>query len=348
MSTTGLANRLAASTAALPPAAFALVMATGIVADVTRRLGLAGLPHILLWFSAGCYVILASLLLARTTAFPRRIMDDMRHAARAPDFLTITAGSCVLGGELILIEGSPTAGAILWLVGIATWIALIYAIIVVLVILPQKQGLGEEFDGNWLLLVVAAQSIAVLGAILADHATEAREVVLDCALLFFLLGALFYGAFFALLLHRLLFFPLKAATLTPPYWISMGAAAISVFAGSLLVRHADLSPLLALLRPFLAGLTLLFWAGATWWIPLLLMLGAWRHLRHRVPLHYTTQYWAIVFPLGMYAVATLRLHDDVGWPILTVLGQIFGYAALAAWALATVGVARAVLQATVE
>ena len=76
----------------------------------------------------------------------------------------------------------------------------------------------------------------------------------------------------------------------------MGAMAISTLAGTLLVSNAPQSPLLTTLLPFLFGLTLLFWATATWWIPLLVALGVWRHLLCRVPLTYDVVYWGTVFP----------------------------------------------------
>ena len=61
---------------------------------------------------------------------------------------------------------------------------------------------------------------------------------------------------------------MSPSDLAPPYWINMGAVAISTLAGSLLVAAAPQSPLLTELLPFLKGLTLLFWATATWWIPM--------------------------------------------------------------------------------
>src|SRR5690606_23214038 len=103
--------------------------------------------------------------------------------------------------------------------------------------------------------------------------------------------------------YRFTFLPLASANLTPPYWISMGAVAITTLAGANLLLSAGDSPLLEELRPFLKGFTLFFWAAGTWWIPLLVLLGAWRHLVRRLPLRYDPQYWGMVFPLGMYAAA---------------------------------------------
>ncbi|MBI2566795.1 MAG: tellurite resistance/C4-dicarboxylate transporter family protein [Candidatus Schekmanbacteria bacterium] len=88
--------------------------------------------------------------------------------------------------------------------------------------------------------------------------------------------------------------------------ICMGAVAISTIAGTALLSAADGSALPSSIRPFVAGLTLLYWATATWWIPMLLALGIWRHAVRRVPFTYDPLYWGLVFPLGMYSVCTYR------------------------------------------
>src|SRR5262249_30275259 len=67
--------------------------------------------------------------------------------------------------------------------------------------------------------------------------------------------------------------------------------------------------------PFLRGFTMLFWATATWWIPMLLTLGFWRHVYKRFPLRYDPLFWGAVFPLGMYSVSTKQLSLAFQLPI---------------------------------
>jgi tellurite resistance protein TehA-like permease len=136
--------------------------------------------------------------------------------------------------------------------------------------------------------------------------------------------------------------------LTPPYWINMGAMAISTLAGVCLVGEAGRMPLLTELLPFLKGMTLLFWATATWWIPILLALGAWRHLVKRVPLTYEHGYWAAVFPLGMYTACTQNLIRVFQLPFLGPIPAVFVWIALGAWALTFAGLVRHIARSRAE
>lgn len=141
----------------------------------------------------------------------------------------------------------------------------------------------------------------------------------------------------SLIFYRYTFFHFSPADLMPPYWINMGAMAISTLAGAALIQSAAKAAFLEDIVPFLKGFTVFFWATATWWIPMLLLLGIWRHVIKKFKLAYDPLYWGAVFPLGMYTACTYRLSQAVHIPFILWIPQCFIYVALAAWFLTFIG-----------
>jgi tellurite resistance protein TehA-like permease len=61
----------------------------------------------------------------------------------------------------------------------------------------------------------------------------------------------------------------------------------------------------------------------------------------RVPITYDPAYWSLVFPVGMYCVATFLLEKATGIAQLAAIPPLVIDAALLAWALAFFGALRA-------
>lgn len=328
----------------LPPNIFAVVMATGIVALAVNAAGWSAGGQALFWVGAAAYAVLWGLASARCIRYWPAVRADLTAHAKAPGFFTVVAATGVLGNGCVLLHQAPEAGLALWALALALWVGLTYTILPGLMEVEHKPDVEKGLSGVWLLVVVATQSVCVLGCLVAPHLSiEAVVPVLFAALCFWLVGGMLYLWLIALIFYRIMFRPLTAAELSPPYWINMGAMAISTLGGVGLITAARGSDMLAELLPFLKGLTLMFWATATWWLPLLLMLGAWRHWVKGYPFTYDHGYWGAVFPLGMYAVCTFRLAREVGYPFLAPLGEVFAWVSLAAWAATALGLARRVL-----
>lgn len=337
------AGRLTRAVADLFPGYFALVMATGIVSIAGHRLGWHRFALALLAVNVAAYVILVALTVARLVLFPRRLTADFGDHARGSGYFTTVAGTSVLGSQCVLVAGWRGVAEALFGAGLALWAVVMYAFFAAVIVRETKPTLEQGINGAWLIATVATQSIAVLAIALGDPFGWPAEAVAFGALVFFLIGCMLYLAIITLIFYRFTFLPLATAALTPPYWISMGAVAITTLAGSSLLLARDRSPLVDELAPFLKGFTLFFWAAGTWWIPLLVALGVWRHLVRRHPLAYDPQYWGMVFPLGMYTAATLRLSEALPFPPLAAVAPIFFPVAVAAWAATGVGLLRRLL-----
>jgi tellurite resistance protein TehA-like permease len=324
--------------ASMHPAYFGMVMATGIVSIASHLLGFTGVGRVLLWLNAAFYVTLWSLTLVRLFRYPQRVRADLLHHGRSVGFFTVVAGTCVLGSQFFIIVGMWGIAACLWCFGMALWAILTYGIVTILTVKNEKPGLADGINGGWLLLVVAAQSVAVLGAQLSSGFAAAYQphVLLFC-LIMWLGGGMLYIWIISLIFYRYTFFTLSPSDLAPPYWINMGAVAISTLAGTMLLTASPHSPLLSELTPFIKGMTLLFWATATWWIPMLVILGVWRHVYCRFPLRYDPLYWGAVFPLGMYTACTYRLTQVMHAELLEWIPHVFIYVAMIAWSVTMMG-----------
>ncbi|WP_298261904.1 tellurite resistance/C4-dicarboxylate transporter family protein [Bradyrhizobium sp.] len=319
----------------LSPAYFALVMATGIVSTGALDFHLPWLAKGLFVFNLAAFAVLTGLTSWRAIRYPAHFLADMTDHRRAPGFFTAVEASCILGSEFLLLAHSVTAATVLLALGTLLWVVLTYTIFTALTVKHDKPSLQEGLTGAWLIAVVAAQSIAVLAAMIAREWPEPHRLELNFfALAMWSWGGMLYIWIISLIFYRETFFAFSPGDLTPPYWINMGAMAISTLAGTELVRNAPDAPFLGLLLPFLNGFTVFYWATGTWWIPMLLVLYAWRHLVRRFPLRYDPLYWGAVFPLGMYAVATKQMAATLQLPFLAPLPMAAFVVALAAWTLA--------------
>lgn len=327
-----------AELAGMSPAYFGMVMATGVVSLAAYLLGMSGVAQALFRLNIVVYAVLWFLTVLRMVRYPHRFFDDMVDHLRGPGFFTTVAGTGILGSQFVVLAADYHAGTVLWVLAIMLWIGLTYTIFAGFTIKERKPTLDKGIGGAWLLAVVATQSIAVLSALLAPHIGQPYRLELNfLALSMWLWGGMFYIWMMALIFYRYTFFPFSPGDLSPPYWISMGAMAISTLAGSLLIINAHDAPFLLSLLPFIKGFTVFYWATGTWWVPMLLVLTFWRYVYRRFPIKYDPLYWGAVFPLGMYAASTDRMIVAMEFDFLAFLPRVFLYIGLAAWTVAFAG-----------
>jgi tellurite resistance protein TehA-like permease len=148
--------------AELFPGYFALVMATGIIAVDALQQRVVWLARTLLWTNVVFYLALWGLYLARLVGYRQRVLADLTSHQRGPAFLTMVAGTNVLGSGFVLILGWRTAGLALWVLGLALWAGLFYTVLAAVTIRTPKPDLASGIHGGWLVAALAGIGITAL------------------------------------------------------------------------------------------------------------------------------------------------------------------------------------------
>ena len=317
---------------------FALVMATGIVSIGMQYRGAYALSVVLLWIAGIAYAWLITLTVIRVIGFRREFLDDLTDPRRGFGMFTFVAATDVVGARLT-VDGHYVPAFVLLAVGWVAWLILGYVVPWTAVLGHAARPVLQSANGTWFIWVVASQSVAVLAAALQPEVEFGRRELALLAVFSWSVGVFLYAAAGIFVSLRLLLYPLTPEDLTPPYWVAMGATAITVVAGARIVEMAD-APMVAATRGLIAGASVFFWAFGTWLIAPLIAAGVWRHVVHRIPLRYEATLWSVVFPLGMYGVGADFLGHADHLPLVARIGSIEIWIALAVWAVTFIAMVR--------
>jgi tellurite resistance protein TehA-like permease len=315
----------------LHPGTFALVMSSGILSIGFDTLHFPALAAALAAFAVLAWLTLLALSLWRLLRHPQAVLADLRNPRMVFSFFTLVAATSIVG-LLLHQRGQAPLAIVCWGLAFTAWCLLLYLAFSVLTFLTHEHNVNIV-HGGWLIAIVGTQSLVLLGARIApDLGPYAMYMMVEVHMLWGL-GLCFYGIFVTLFCYRIFFLTLAPRDTSPLLWVVMGAAAISANAGTTLMTEDARLPFLVAQRPFIDGVTLMIWAWATWWIPMLTLFGLWKHGANRVPLAYEPVLWSFVFPLGMYAVASARLGLAAEFPPLHWISMAMIWIALLAWAL---------------
>ncbi|MFF4986947.1 tellurite resistance/C4-dicarboxylate transporter family protein [Streptosporangium saharense] len=315
----------------LEPAYFAMVMATGIISVDTRTMGLNVPSAVLLWVGIAGYAVLLALSGWRLLGCRAEMARDLGDPAKAFGFFTFVAATNLLGTRIAL-DGHLGIAAVFFVVGALCWLVMAYLVPWASVL--RREGLRDlaRANGTWFVWVVGGQSVAILAATLEHAGAGPRDALALFAVAVWSVSMWLYLLVGVVVAFRLMLFQMDPGELTPPYWVAMGANAISVVAAARIAGMRG-APAAEVVHDFALHVGVLFWSFATWVFVALLLAGWWRHVRRGVPLRYGPGLWSLVFPLGTYAAASHGLGAATGLGLVTAFGDVEVWFGLLAWVL---------------
>jgi tellurite resistance protein TehA-like permease len=307
-------------------------MATGIISTGTFLLGPSWLSQTLLVIASMGLVLLIAVLVIRLARYGSRVAADFRAPDRVFGFFAISA-SCDLLGTRFAAAGHPMVTTVLACLAASVWFVLTYGVPASLLLARKGESVLGGVDGTWLLWVVATQSLSTSASTLVPVWPSQSRLLATAAVALWSVGFMLYLLLVSVILLRWLTVAMTPATLSPPYWILVGATGITVLAGADILNLPATFPAVSAIAGLVKGVCFVFWSFGTWWIPLLIVLGLGRYVLAKWPLHLEPGLWAVVFPIGMYSVATLTFGKAVGLSFMEPLGRGVLWVAFAAWLL---------------
>ncbi|MFJ5869784.1 hypothetical protein ACIQD2_01250 [Dietzia maris] len=225
-----MTSRIREAVMGLPPGAFAFVMATGILSVGLSRQELAGASRIGLVLAGTAWVALLMLTAGRLLWYRDRVVADIHDPGRAFGFFTLAAGTNVLAVRLADDYRLLAVG--LLALGFVT--GLLLALCGALDRSPVPDRATGAVRGRWDPVHLGGRRPVHrhASASLEPLVSTGRGELAVVAVVAWSVGIVLYAACAVFVALRLMLYPLRPRDLDPPYWVAMGAAAITVVAAA--------------------------------------------------------------------------------------------------------------------
>lgn len=326
---------------------FAVTMGTGILALALAAfpLPIPGLRQVAegLWLlDVLLFTLFAGLYAARWLLFFDEARQVFAHATVSMFFGTIPMGLATLINGLLLF-GLPRWGEAVMPLALGLWwldaaMALACGVLIPYLMFTRQEHRIDQMTAVWLLPVVAAEVAAASGGLLVPHlAAGERFTVLIASYVLWAYSVPVALSLLVILLLRLALHKLPPASMAASSWLALGP--IGTGALGLLVLGTDAPAVLAaqglaVVGEVAQGLGLLgavlLWGLGLWWLALAVLVTG-RYARQGMP--FNLGWWGFTFPLGVYALTTLRLGEALAAPFFTGLGAVLVVALVLLWTL---------------
>lgn len=328
---------------------FAAVMGTGIVANGAMLIPIRGVVlrdfALAFWVAATAMLALFVLLTAlhwiyHPQAAKGHALDPEAaqfYGAPPMAFLTVAAGSLLVGRYLIGLHAALPLDWVLWTIGTLTGLVSTFLV-------PYLMFTTHEIDidrtlGSWIVPIVPPMVSAATGAPLIAHVPAGPERTAFLLALFAMFGISLFIALiiFALLWGRLVYRGVGPAQTVPTVWIGLGPLGQSITAANLIGAAAHK----AIAAPYAQGLKMMellygipVFGFAMLWLAIALAITV-RTARRHLPFSFT--FWSFTFPVGTCVTGTSELALHTGLVELKVVAVALFGLLLVGWFLAARG-----------
>lgn len=316
---------------------FAATMGTGILA-----LALGQLPFVAQWpkalgealwfFNIVLFCLFTLIYASRWVLFFNEAKQIFGHSTVSMFFGTIPMGLATIINGFLLYGLPRWGGGVVALAEVLWWIdvtmALACGVLIPYMMFTRQQHSIDQMTAVWLLPVVAAEVAAASGGLLAPHLADASAqfTMLITSYVLWAYSVPVALSILVILLLRMALHKLPHESMAASSWLSLGPIGTGALGMLLLGNDAPAifaAHGMASIGGVAEGIGLiggvLFWGLGLWWMVLALLITG-RYFREGIP--FNLGWWGFTFPLGVYAVTTLKLGSMLHLTFFSFFGVV--------------------------
>lgn len=324
---------------------FATTMGTGILAVCLGQFP----DRPLLWCAGEILWLLNIILFAglsmlyagKWVRHPRETLQAFEHPVVSMFFGCIPMGFATIVNGTILFgiphfgAAAASVAAYLWWVDAA--LALLSGLVVPFAMFTRQVHAFEQMNATWLLPIVACEVAAASGGLLLPHidGDAAQMTVLFASYVLWAFSVPLALGILTILFLRMTLHNLPPASTAATTFLALGpigtgALGLILFAvnGREVLEHNGLGIFANAISGTAFFGAIMLWAYGLWWLGMALAMTA-RYLRNGLP--FNLGWWAYTFPIGVYALATLRLATVIPVPAIGIFGNTLVVGLVVIW-----------------
>jgi C4-dicarboxylate transporter/malic acid transport protein len=316
---------------------FAATMGTGILSAVLTQLpvhipGMFQLAEALWMLNIVLFLSFSVLYAARWVMFFDEARRIFGHSTVSMFFGTIPMGMATIINGLLTFgvprwgQGVLPLAEALWWLDVA--MSLACGVVIPFMMFTRQEHRIDQMTAVWLLPVVAAEVAAASGGLLAPHLADSHSQfsVLITSYALWAMSVPVAFSMLTILLLRMALHKLPHESMAASSWLALGP--ISTGAFGMIVLGADSPAIFAAhglggVGEIASGLGLIagiiLWGVGVWWLLMAVLITV-RYLRDGIP--FNLGWWGFTFPLGVFALTTLKLGAVLQLEFFSMLGSV--------------------------
>jgi len=307
------------------PSWFAAVMGTGILAIASYLYSqyipfLENIAVILFYFNIILFFTLLIPWILRWLLYKENALADLKHPIISNFYATIAISMLVLSSDFILIGKNMLFGEVFWFIGVA--LTIFFGIATPFIMFKGEHVTIDHINPAWFIPPVGLIVIPIAGSlIISQYLGLMKEFVIFLNYLGWGAGFFLYLALLAICMYRFVLHRPLPNTLIPTIWINLGPIGAGTIA---LINLVNNSPFITMKEPFFV-FGLIFWGLGIWWVLMAIIMTL--YYKKKLGLPFALSWWAFIFPLGAYVVAShsiatifhLAFVDYIGFALYFLL-----------------------------